>query len=413
MRTKGRELQQQQQQQHSENGSGAGDKPPTPWSRPPNSSNTPAAKRPAATLEPEPASPDTFPPLTSFATRRRQSQNSAGADKAAKLSIRPPPSPYQSSAGSEYKVNHLMPTIHSAPPAGWAMRQEQQQQQRPPGGGAGGLKLPVVPPVFGARPGMPDTPRTAVPLPQRRPMFLNSPLPGRLTGGPRTAGLPSTHSHLSTQQQMGPPSAVPPRGGGGGYVQPIATARPSFGGGSSSNLDREKQAFLAPFESFYDTLADARRLKVWLAEQLQRSGQYDARVERLEREVDGLRRRVAELEGAPPAGGSTNSNNGPHADLPPSPPTLHSHTSAVRLEPAPTPSRSAAPEPSPIPTALNGGGATPAAGTTLSPPLRMVGPRISSPRAPTHHAATASPQLPPNGLKKRMDVEGPARTASR
>jgi len=455
--------------------------------------------------------PTVLPPLTSFASRRRQSQNSAGADKASRLTIRPPPSPYernQASSGGLRASGGLLPVIHSAPPAGWAQRQENaraaasgqssaassqfdhhqqssynhQQQQQPGGPLSAAMRLPVVPPV----PNIPPAPRTAVPF-ARRP--APAPLPsltafGRIAA-PRTAGLPPSHQHHHQQHHhqhhqpnMGPP-ALPTAGLStfrtsmahastslrDDYVQPIRTARPALGGGpsqgfpgqsgsnpmaalgftgggmgSSVQADRERAAFLAPFAAFYDSLLDARRLKGWLADQLRAQAPLEARLKAVERESEVLRRRVAELE----SNGGTNDAAG-EEDV-----AMHeagpsgaaggrmspqANLSAARFERPPPassqPSRSAAPEPSPpaaphplptpVPPKTPGLAAPPTthvgrstspntiavprsphagpskspiagAGRTLSPPMGMLGGRISthSPRAPTH--GTRSPE---------------------
>lgn len=78
----------------------------------------------------------------------------------------------------------------------------------------------------------------------------------------------------------------------------------------------EKNAFLAPFEKFYDSLADSKQLKEWLSQQLQKSNMLvnalqksekleevvEAMVEKrmapMREEMYGLRRRVEELEHA-------------------------------------------------------------------------------------------------------------------
>ncbi|KAI0026563.1 hypothetical protein K488DRAFT_92306 [Vararia minispora EC-137] len=71
----------------------------------------------------------------------------------------------------------------------------------------------------------------------------------------------------------------------------------------------DKDAFLAPFAAFYDTLRDAQELKAWLAATLQRAeraqaaaDQADERIERrvapMRDEIAALRRRVGELEDA-------------------------------------------------------------------------------------------------------------------
>lgn len=78
----------------------------------------------------------------------------------------------------------------------------------------------------------------------------------------------------------------------------------------------EKNAFLAPFEKFYDSIADSKQLKDWLSQQLQKSNMLvnalqkndkleemvEAMVEKrmspMREEMYGLRRRVEELEHA-------------------------------------------------------------------------------------------------------------------
>ncbi|KAH7101602.1 hypothetical protein BKA62DRAFT_702581 [Auriculariales sp. MPI-PUGE-AT-0066] len=419
-----------------------------------------------------------LPQLTSFANRRRQSQNSAGAEKASRLTIRPPPSPYGQSAaavaGSDRLApglrgvpNSLLPAIHSAPAAGWAQRQEaaraatsgqssaasSQFDHPAQAGPASSMRLPVVPPV----PNLPPTPRTAMPFGRRAPPpAALPPLSGLGRGGhaPRTAGLPTSTA------RMGPP-ALPTAGlsnfrtsihnsalGGNlrdDYVQPIRTARPALGGssqgglgfsghGASSNLnalgfggigsqaDRDRTAFLAPFAAFYDALLDARRLKGWLADQLRAQAPLEGRLKTVERECDTLRRRVAELESA---GGSHNAAGDQditmaEASSSGAPPPAagrvspQTHLSAPRLErphSQPHGPRSAAPEPSPnhashaLPTPVppktpnlaapprTSRAPTPTgpakSSNTLSPPLGMLGARITSPRAPTHAHAHA------------------------
>ena len=78
----------------------------------------------------------------------------------------------------------------------------------------------------------------------------------------------------------------------------------------------EKNAFLAPFEKFYDSLADSKQLKDWLGHQLQKSNMLvnalqksekleevvetmvEKRMAPMREEMYGLRRRVEELEHA-------------------------------------------------------------------------------------------------------------------
>ena len=78
----------------------------------------------------------------------------------------------------------------------------------------------------------------------------------------------------------------------------------------------EKNAFLAPFEKFYDSMADSKQLKDWLSQQLQKSNMLvnalqksdkleevvetmvEKRIAPMREEMYGLRRRVEELEHA-------------------------------------------------------------------------------------------------------------------
>ncbi len=63
----------------------------------------------------------------------------------------------------------------------------------------------------------------------------------------------------------------------------------------------EKQAFLAPFEQFYDALADARTLKGWFGEQLTRVGKVVREVEVEKAEVARLREEFNSTRAGPSA----------------------------------------------------------------------------------------------------------------
>ncbi|KAJ3542574.1 hypothetical protein NMY22_g3466 [Coprinellus aureogranulatus] len=86
---------------------------------------------------------------------------------------------------------------------------------------------------------------------------------------------------------------------------------------STEHANGDKAAFLAPFAMFYDSLNDAKKLKTWLGEQLQRSNSLyqnlsqqqdriqdtvesivDRRLSSMHNELSALRRRVLELEDA-------------------------------------------------------------------------------------------------------------------
>ncbi|KLO14806.1 hypothetical protein SCHPADRAFT_996318 [Schizopora paradoxa] len=63
----------------------------------------------------------------------------------------------------------------------------------------------------------------------------------------------------------------------------------------------EKQAFLAPFEQFYDALADARTLKCWFGEQLTRVGKVVREVEVEKAEVARLKEELSSARAGPSA----------------------------------------------------------------------------------------------------------------
>lgn len=121
----------------------------------------------------------------------------------------------------------------------------------------------------------------------------------------------------------GPRTAIPSLG----TTNPTNRRSPNHQVPISSNLipqtpsslkfnSSEKNAFLAPFEKFYDSLADSKHLKDWLSQQLQKSNTLvnalqksekleevvDTMVEKrmapMREEMYGLRRRVEELEHA-------------------------------------------------------------------------------------------------------------------
>ncbi|KAF5315399.1 hypothetical protein D9619_007317 [Psilocybe cf. subviscida] len=94
---------------------------------------------------------------------------------------------------------------------------------------------------------------------------------------PRTPGLPTIpQTPIMLARPGGPYSRMAPT---------AAAAAPSGSGTASEAMmgSSEKAAFLAPFEVFYDALADARQLKNWLGEQLRDSraalATFDRRVD--------------------------------------------------------------------------------------------------------------------------------------
>ena len=140
---------------------------------------------------------------------------------------------------------------------------------------------------------------------QTVPRITSSVVPPTPTtlGGPRTA-IPNLGSTNSANRRS-PNHQVP-------ISSNLIPQTPSSLKFNSS----EKNAFLAPFEKFYDSLADSKQLKDWLSQQLQKSNMLvnalqksekleevvDAMVEKrmapMREEMYGLRRRVEELEHA-------------------------------------------------------------------------------------------------------------------
>lgn len=239
------------------------------------------------------------PPPISFARRRATRTLGGAKGKPADIMISP-------------NADRLPPSIQSAPPIPRAGLNQ--------GGASGrlsGMALPSLPPVLG--PGQSTQRITASRVP---------PTPTRLSisRGPLTAG-PSTgmgmgmgtgmglgavsHPNLSVTSISGtgrsPPTASVPIATTLVPPTPSALAHPHYAS--------EKSAFLAPFEMFYDALADSKTLKTWLGEQLQKShaltvalqrqqehldelvaAAVERRVAPLQDEIHGLHRRVEELE---------------------------------------------------------------------------------------------------------------------
>ncbi|TFK83021.1 hypothetical protein K466DRAFT_276772 [Polyporus arcularius HHB13444] len=222
------------------------------------------------------------PPPISFARRRATRTLGGAKGKPADIMISP-------------NADRMPPSIQSAPPIPRAGINQ---------GGAfsrlSSMALPSLPPVLG--PGQSTQRLTASRVP---------PTPTRLSmlRGPHTAGPSSTHLNVGSISGTGrsPPSAT----------VPIATTLvpPTPSALANPNYTSERSAFLAPFESFYDALADSKTLKNWLGEQLQKShnltvtlqrqqehldelvaAAVERRVGPLHDEIHGLHRRIEELE---------------------------------------------------------------------------------------------------------------------
>ncbi|TFK28032.1 hypothetical protein FA15DRAFT_685574 [Coprinopsis marcescibilis] len=211
------------------------------------------------------------PPPISFARRR-----------AAHLGTKKKPADIVISPREQHSTERFQPSIHSAPPTQSAFYS-----------GKASMALPRLPNIMGGgevrrQPG--NVPPTPTRLSQR---MANSVIPPSITVSESTPRSPMASVAIAS-------SLVPPT--------------PAF---NQSEFAGDKNAFLAPFSYFYDALNDAKQMKSWLGDQLQRSNvlfkslqqqqdklneAVDTLVERklsgVYSELTGLRRRVLELEDA-------------------------------------------------------------------------------------------------------------------
>ncbi|KAH9933256.1 uncharacterized protein BXZ73DRAFT_101216, partial [Epithele typhae] len=233
---------------------------------------TPLANRAHSPLARVPAHPDTsrsnlrLPPHmrarvhTSPRTRTRcprrpsvslaagRPARSGGKGKPADITISP----------RDANMDRLQPSVQSAPPIPRAGLNQGNTSKHTPGY---------------------DQPRPAHAHPA---CMARNPHP--TTAGPSTAA--GTHhlgvGSISATATVGrsPPTTTVPIATTLVPPTPSAFARPQYAS--------EKSAFLAPFEAFYDALADARTLKGWLHEQLQKSAALTQALQRQQEHVDEL-----------------------------------------------------------------------------------------------------------------------------
>lgn len=178
----------------------------------------------------------------SFARRRASRQIGGVKGKPADIVISPRTSVNES---------HLQPAIQSAPPI--------SRTSSGPGGSVGRfpfMALPSIPPVMA--PG------------QSAKRYAN----GQVPPTPTRLGMPRhiTATAVGPAGVRSPPTASVPIASSLVPPTPASLHHPGYTG--------EKSAFLAPFEMFYDALADSKHLKMWLSEQLQKSSALIATLER-------------------------------------------------------------------------------------------------------------------------------------
>ncbi|KAI0826737.1 hypothetical protein BC628DRAFT_1409987 [Trametes gibbosa] len=239
----------------------------------------------------------------SFARRRATRQLGGAKGKPADIMISP----------RDATADHLQPSIQSAPPIPRAGPAQGMT------GRFSSMALPSLPPVLG--PGQSTQRMTASrvpPTPTRLSMARNPPAGGPSVLTPTVASISTTAAAAAASAvanaRRSPPTASVPIASTLVPPTPAALHTPGNAGGPPGSA---KAAFLAPFETFYDALADARTLKHWLAGQLQKSQALAAQLQHqtehvealvsaaVERrmgpvhdEVYALQRRVEELEAA-------------------------------------------------------------------------------------------------------------------
>ncbi|KAI0669204.1 hypothetical protein C8Q78DRAFT_1080497 [Trametes maxima] len=226
------------------------------------------------------------PPI-SFARRRATRQLGGAKGKPADIMISP----------RDAAADRLQPSIQSAPPIPRAGTGQGMT------GRFGSMALPSLPPVLG--PGQSA---------QRMTVSRVPPTPTRLSIARNPAGAsslltPTVGSISGAASGRSPPAANVPIATALMPPTPAALHAPGYSG--------EKAAFLAPFEMFYDALADSKTLKQWLGEQLHKSQALAAQLQRQQEHLDelvgaaverrlapmreemyGLHRKVEELEHA-------------------------------------------------------------------------------------------------------------------
>ncbi|KAG2009881.1 hypothetical protein CC2G_012757 [Coprinopsis cinerea AmutBmut pab1-1] len=260
----------------------------------PTSPNPSVFQMQQAQLAPHQSAHTLPPPPISFARRR-----------AAQLGTKKKPADIVISPREQHSTEQFQPFIHSAPPTQGAFYT-----------GRHTMALPRLPNVMNSGGGE-STRRLAGNVP---------PTPTRFSQRVAASAIPPSIT-VSESTPRSPMASVP-------IASSLVPPTPAF---NQSEFSGDKAAFLAPFGYFYDALNDAKQLKTWLGEQLQRSNSLyqslaqqrdkldetiDAIVEKklsgMYNEITGLRRRVAELEEALHESRSGRHSSGDH------PPVYHS-----------------------------------------------------------------------------------------
>jgi hypothetical protein len=134
--------------------------------------------------------------------------------------------------------------------------------------------LTALPPTLGVHPTVRRVPGQVPPTPNRPSMLHSSSATAPAMNAVR--GVATTNVAIAS-------SLIPPT--------PTALRAPGY--------SAERTAFLAPFETFYDALSDAKELKTWLFDNVQRASTLTASLERQQERMDETVRSAVERAVAP------------------------------------------------------------------------------------------------------------------
>ncbi|KZT64955.1 hypothetical protein DAEQUDRAFT_570442 [Daedalea quercina L-15889] len=209
----------------------------------------------------------------------------------------PPPraesSTFVHSTTSSVAAHHTLP----APPISFANRRAGRQL-----GGAKGKPADILINPRASHPENQPAIQSAPPVPRADPTgrFGTMAVPSlpQISGTVHrhaASRVPPTPTRLTVARNPGPSHLGPGAGGAGARSPqnasvPIASSLvpPTPATLQHPSYSSERSAFLAPFEVFYDALADSKQLKNWLAEQLQKSHALAAGLQRQQEQLDEL-----------------------------------------------------------------------------------------------------------------------------
>ena len=215
-------------------------------------------------------------------------------------SVTPPPMIVPSQQAPTLTTNQAMPDVppppHSLPPPSISFARRRAAQ---PGGRKkkpadivisprGTNSSDSLAPVIQSAPPVPELGRSPMTLPR-----LPTALSGSLTARRVATNVPPTPTRFSLQHTIGPSVSNASRPGPSTRSPPAVPIASSLVPPTPSSLQHpgytgDKNAFLAPFEVFYDALNDSKQMKNWLSEQLQKSSTLLQSLQRMDQAVEDL-----------------------------------------------------------------------------------------------------------------------------